>query len=208
MEYSQIIQRYHLSALAVIGSRARGDFGPASDLDLIGIGGEKGFFIIEEAGEPYTELHVVSHVEDWQFKPGSWYSLRDMTVIEDDGSFARLPGMIDEWYRDYITPEKEIVNSLNWLKATTRKLENASSDLTTMYILTTNLWEILAGVFISRNMPVPANSEMARLAPKVLSKATFNDLILGEVATRKRIALSLCDQIITAHQNRHTRSST
>jgi hypothetical protein len=76
-----------------------------------------------------------------------------------------------------------------------------------MYILATNLWEILAGVFISRNMPVPANSGMARLAPKVLSKATFNDLILGEVATRKRIALSLCDQIITAHQNRHTRSS-
>ena len=199
MEYSQIIQRYQLSSLAVIGSRARGDFGPSSDLDLIGIGRDKGFFIIEEEGEPYTELHVVSNVEDWKFRPRWWYALRDMRVIEDDGSLAKLFGMIDQWQSDYVTPEEDIVRNLNWLKSTMRKLKNPSSDLLTSYRIETSLWEILAGAFISRNMPVPANSEVYRLAPEILGRETFDGLILGDVDTRKRIASQLCEQITTAH---------
>ncbi len=60
----EIARAYGLTALGVIGSRARGDYGPHSDLDLIGVSREKGFVSFEHAGT-FTELHRVSDVADY-----------------------------------------------------------------------------------------------------------------------------------------------
>jgi hypothetical protein len=206
MIYDKLICEYELTSLALIGSRARGDFGPHSDLDLIAIGPMCGFFAIDEPGEPFIELHIVNSAEEWKATPSWWYALRELRIILDDGNFAELSAMLDEWKNSYTTPARDIMGNLSWLNATVRKLKNATSDISLAYSLETSIWQILAGVFISKNMPVPANSDMYRLAPSFLGEDTFKRLIMGSIGERVEVALQCCHQITAAHNHRIERT--
>lgn len=193
-----IAKKYSLRALAMIGSRARGDYSSYSDLDLIGLSETAGFSRFS-ASDKIIELHVVHDVSAWALKPSWWYALDELQVLIDDGTISTLPKLINQWREDYHVPIEEIRRNRDWLEGTVRKLLGASTRLASAFFLTTSTWEILAGSFLVRNMPVPANSDMLRLAPQILGEARFRILIQGSEGERIQTGLELCHEIIETH---------
>lgn len=187
-----------MRALATIGSRARGDYSSYSDLDLVGLSETAGFSRFSASGN-VVELHVMHDVSEWALKPSWWYALDELQVLIDDGTISTLPELINQWREDYCVPIEEIRRNRDWLEGTVRKLLGASTHLTSAFFLTTSTWEILAGYFMARNMPIPASSDMLRLAPQILGEARFRILIQGFESERIQTGLELCHEIIETH---------
>lgn len=61
-DFKPLIQDFNLTALAIIGSQARGDRGEFSDLDLIGVGQKEEFHSLTYL-EQFTELHICSDID-------------------------------------------------------------------------------------------------------------------------------------------------
>ena len=201
MDLKSIAEKHSLRALGVIGSRARGDHSQHSDFDLIGLSDKAGFSRFLDSGI-VVELHTVRDVSDWASRPSWWYAISELRVEIDDGTLSTLPNLIEEWRKDYSVPLEEARRNRDWLEATVRKLHGANSYLASAFVLTTNTWEILAGAFLARNVPVPAQPHMFRLAPQILGEDRFRNLIMGSEDERARTALELCDEIVQAHNKR------
>lgn len=191
----KIVRTYGLSALGVIGSRARGDHGPHSDLDLIGVAKDQRLVTFNHAGT-FTELHIVQDVASYEHKPSWWYALRDLRVVHDDGSLAWLGHQLPHWFSSYVTPPAERERNRYWLLATRRKLLNSQAALQLNYELSTSFWQLLCGSFLVKDLPVPANSDMFRLAPEVLGTGQLEQLLLASDDARKQYALSLIKKIV------------
>ena len=191
---SDLIRAYDLSALAAIGSRARGDFGPMSDLDLIGVGKEQTFYALEYH-QLHTELHVYTDLSAFRRKASWWYALDDMRIIRDDGSFGKLRESLPQWRAAYRSNSEALAQNQYWLKSLKRKLENASSKLSVSYHLATSTWQLLTGAFLIRDLPVPASSDMLRHASKVVGAERLERLLTGDYLERKETALTLIDEL-------------
>ena len=201
MNFEKIARNKGLRALAVIGSRARGDSTRYSDWDLIGLSDKPAFCRFTDNGI-VVELHAVRKVADWKDKPSWWYTLSSMDVKMDDGTLATLPSLVEIWRKGYEPTHEEVRRNRDWLEAVERKLRGSKSDSGTAFLIATNLWEILSGAFISSNMPVPASSDMFRLAPKIVGQQRFEILINGDLSGRKRTALAMCRKTILRHNQR------
>jgi predicted nucleotidyltransferase len=202
-----IAKKYNLTALAMIGSRARGDYSPYSDFDLVGLSETSGFIRFSELGN-IIELHIMQDVFEWALKPSWWYGLGKLQILIDDGTISALPELINQWWEDYCVPIEEIRRNRDWLEGTIRKLRGAGSPLASTFFLTTSTWEILAGSFLVCNMPVPASSDMLRLAPQILGEVRFRILLHGSEDERVQTALELCDEIVEAHNIELNRNRT
>ena len=192
-----IIRAYGLTAMGVIGSRARGDYGPYSDLDLIGVSSEQGFVSFEHVGT-FTELHRVSDVADYAHKSSWWYPLRDLQIVHDDGSLAWLKDQLPGWFSAYVTPPAERERNRYWLLSSRKKLLNSRTALQLNYELSTSFWQLLSGSFLVKDLPVPASSDMFRLVPEVVGEGRLEQLLLADDDTRKQQALELIQKIVDA----------
>jgi len=201
IDIGKIAQANRLRALAVIGSRARGDSTRYSDWDLIGISDKSGFCRFSENGF-IVELHIVKNIADWKTKPAWWYALSYLDVKIDDGTLSTLPTLLETWRRSYEANVDEVRRNRDWLEAAVRKLRGSKSGFGTAFLLATNLWEILSGAFIASNMPVPANSDMFRLAPEIVGRQNFEMLVGGDLPERRRIFLEMCRKTIRRHNQR------
>ena len=199
MDLIAIAEKYALRALGVIGSRARGDHSRHSDLDLVGLGSQTDFRRFRESSI-LAELHIVRDVAEWASRPSWWYALREVKVVIDDGTLSTLPSLVEEWRRDYRVPLEEVRRNRGWLESMMRKLRGAESPLDAAFLLNTNTWEILAGAFLARSMPVPASSHMLRLAPRVVGEERFRILMMGAQDERVRVALEVCSEVVEAHK--------
>ena len=198
IDFERISQNAKLKALAVIGSRARGDCSEHSDYDLIGLS-EKCNFIRFTEDQYVIELHTTQSVLDWSSKPSWWYALECIDIKVDDGTIGSLPSLAKQWQKNYCPSEEDIRRNLYWIESVVRKILGSNSDLKLAYILETNLWEILTGSFLSRSMPMPANSDMFRLAPSIIGKELFRGLLCGTLVQKRKIAMDLCREIIETH---------
>ena len=196
-ELDELIRDFNLSALAVIGSRARGDSGGFSDLDLIGVGEQQAFHKLTHLQHD-TELHVCTHPAVWEQKPSWWYALEDMKIISDDGSLAELLELLPVWRADYKADAADVERNRYWLESTRRKLQNSHADEKISYEVATAFWQLLSGPFLIRDMPVPANSDMFRLAPRVVGEARFNELLTGDCLRKKAVALEIINEVTSA----------
>ncbi|MEN9567592.1 MAG: hypothetical protein RLZZ69_2788 [Cyanobacteriota bacterium] len=194
-DLNPLIQEFNLTALAIIGSRARGDRGEFSDLDLIGVG-QKGEFHSLTYLEQFTELHICSDITIYKEKPSWWYALQEMKIVLDDGSLAKLFKILPQWYSTYKSAICELEKNRYWLESSKRKLQNSQTELQINYEVTTSFWQILSGMFLIRDLPIPANSDMFRLAPKVIGETRFTDLLTGNYLQKKAIALELIAEVI------------
>lgn len=201
IDFSGIASKYGLRALAVIGSRARGDFTRYSDIDLIGLSDRCTFMRFSEDGL-IVELHIAEKVADWKAKPSWWYALDYLDMKIDDGSLANLPQLLELWRSGYRSPVIDIERNRDWLESAARKIKGAPSEISLSFLLSTALWEILAGVFISSDMPVPANSDMLRIVPEMIGVTRFEQLLVGSLTERRDTTLGLCQEIIAAHTTR------
>ena len=195
LEIDKLVCDFALRALAVVGSRARGDSGKFSDLDLIGIGNAKAFHTLTQL-QYVTELHVYTDTLAFRQKPSWWYALEDMKIVVDDGSFAELLKRLPAWKSAFKSDLEEVVANRHWLESSKRKLQNSRTEVEVSYAISTSFWQILSGHFLVRDMPVPASSDMFRLAPQLIGKTRFEELLTGTYSQRKTVALELINEVI------------
>lgn len=196
--YQKIIEHFDLCALGIVGSRARGDFSEYSDLDLVGFSKQCSFHRFKEEGL-VVELHISDDLEYWEKRPSWWYALEEIQTIQDNGTIEALKANLSRWRSQYRPSVVEVQRNRDWLEAVVRKLSSQRSPVESLFIVTTSTWEILSGVFISAGQPVPASSDMLRLAPKLMGQARFQALFLQNPEQRRVEALSLCREIIAKH---------
>jgi len=196
-EIDKLVSDFDLRALSIIGSRARGDSGTFSDLDLIGLGASKAFHTFTHS-QHFTELHVYVNTLAFKQKPSWWYALEDMKIVVDDGSFAELLERLPAWRLAFKSDPEEVSRNRHWLESSRRKLQNSATDIEVSYIVSTSFWQILSGHFLVRDMPVPASSDMFRLAPQIIGEARFEGLLVGAYSRRKTVALELIREVVNS----------
>ncbi|MGL5940359.1 MAG: hypothetical protein ACRC2S_08235 [Waterburya sp.] len=98
----------------------------------------------------------------------------------------------------YKSSISELKRNRYWLESTKRKLQNNTTELKVSYEVTTAFWQILTGMFLIRDLPIPANSAMFRLAPKIIGETEFETLLTGNYLQKKQISLELIEEIICA----------
>ena len=102
---------------------------------------------------------------------------------------------LPQWQQTYKTDPKELARTKYWLLSSQRKLLNAETKQKIQYELSTSFWQLLSLFFLKANMPVPANSDMYRLAPTLMGEARFEDLLGTDVRLKKELTLELINEL-------------
>lgn len=180
------------------GSVAYGNADDASDLDLLVLCDWDGFESSSVEGI-MAEIHF--HRFDTLLarlhsKPMEVYRYLYAKVIRDDGNYAVLAQRARELYQSYRTPVQSMEKICYWLSSTEQKLLAAlrtQNDLRTAYLLSTNTWKVLEGLYALNHKPVPPSGLAFHLLDTldVPVEQWQQKLLLGTVETKAETMLRL-----------------
>jgi predicted nucleotidyltransferase len=199
-----------LLGILLVGSVARGDALPGSDIDLR-------FLVttMDNSASFQTEIRRGIVVEK-----GRWDIAKAQTKLENDpmhvypyldgrilfdptGAFARLTEEARSRFEKYRTPEDERKNINYWLKSANRKIQAAlevEDILRAAYLSDTQSWVILTGVWAVNDKPMPPSGSVWPHL-KDLSRGPqdiemrLQQLFLGETSVRIQTTIDLIDWI-------------
>lgn len=156
-------KRADIEGILLIGSVAYGTASETSDLDLIVICSEDKFSS-KYTDEILVEIHFNKYstlLKKLKANPVEIYKYLYSKIIVDNGKSAKLISMANSIYCNYSTPINEIENIVYWLLSTKIKLQSAINSNDTekvSYLISTNTWKILEGVWAKNNKPMPPSS--------------------------------------------------
>lgn len=189
--------------VALIGSVAYGTATEDSDLDIFVLG-EKDEFVNKDTEGICVEIHyskMETAVRKLRENPMEIYKYIYSQIAYDDGGLALLFGEAKDIYDSYRTPEKELERIRYWLSSTKRKVLSGmkSADMQKVaYLLATNTWKVLEGVWAINNKPIPPSS-IAFSKHELLwmpLENWFKDLLMGDIETRANTMLEVIDIIL------------
>ena len=111
-----------------------------------------------------------------------------------------LSAKAHELYNNYKTPDKEKKNIIYWLSATKSKLLSAiksNDNVKISYLVSTNTWKVLEGVWAINNKPIPPSS-LAFSTYSVLSLPLdnwFEGLFVEDTLSRANTMITIIDII-------------
>lgn len=193
-----------VEAVLLIGSVAYGVAADNSDLDLIVITNENKF-ISEYVDGILVEKHFCKYstlLKRLENNPIDIYKYLYSKIIFDyNGKFDKLIIKSKEFYKNYITPQKEMDDICYWLSATKIKLLsaiNSNDKMKISYLISTNTWKVLEGVWAKNNKPMPPSS----IAFAKYSELTFppfdnwlSKLLVGDNLLRVNAMIRIIDWI-------------
>jgi hypothetical protein len=164
------------TTLILHGSYARGDFTAHSDIDLhviepVQLAALPSFKVAEIHGYR-VELHCTTEAAVYEMlrqRPAwahSW--LRAEYLCGDPQVTARLIHVAQQVLATYQTPPAEIRETAHWLASAVQKMADARStgDLPYAgYLVVTNTWELLCGLWQVNGWPIPASKLTFLLTP-------------------------------------------
>ena len=188
--------------IMLMGSVAYGTATEDSDLDILVLC-DKDEFISKYVENILVEIHF--HQFDTlrkklQSNPMEVYRYIYSKIVLDDGKLAELSAEAHSIYRNYMTPNKEKKNIVYWLSATKSKLLSAikcNDNVRISYLVSTNTWKVLEGVWAMNNKPIPPSS-LAFHTHNVLCFPLdnwFENLFAGELLSRADTMIKMIDII-------------
>lgn len=193
-------------SIVLNGSVAYGAATAGSDLDLLVLCGHDAFEADAVDGV-WVEIHFHrcdALLERLSSNPAEIYRYHGARAISDDGTYARLAEAVRQAEQAY-RPAVEALEKLRyWLSSTQKKLSaaiSAKDNLRMAYLLSTNTWKVLEGLYAINGRPVPPSSLAYHLHStlRVPCEGWFEGLLLGDVSTRAEMMLRLitciCDGI-------------
>lgn len=201
-----------LLGMLLIGSFARGDALPGSDLDLrlFFAPGHTRRFVAEVREGILIErgsVDVESALAKLATNPMEVYAYLDGRILSDpEGVITQLAGEARERFAAYRTPVKERSESTYWLESVRIKVRaalNAGDTARGAYLVSTASWPLLTGLWAANDKPLPPNGsvwphlkDLTKTPPdlEVLLQGFFG----GETRQRMLNALTLIDWIIEA----------
>lgn len=192
-----------VEAVLLIGSVAYGTATDDSDLDLIVISNEDRFeskyienILVEIHFHKYRTL--LNRLEN---NPVEVYKYLYSKIIFDNGQLEKLIAKAKEIYNSYCAPDKEKEEICYWLSATKIKLLsaiNSNDEMKVSYLLSTNTWKVLEGVWAKNNKPMPPSS-IAFVKNNELTCVPcdnwFNKLLVGNNLSRANYMIDTIDWI-------------
>ena len=192
-----------VEAVLLIGSVAYGTATDDSDLDLIVISNEDRFeskyvenILVEIHFHKYSTL-----VKCLDNNPNEVYKYLFSKIIFDNGQLENLIAKAKEIYNSYCIPEKEKEDICYWLTATKIKLLsaiNSNDEMKISYLLSTNTWKVLEGVWAKNNKPMPPSS-IAFVKNGELTCVPCDDwlskLLVGDNLSRANTMIGIIDWI-------------
>lgn len=188
--------------VALIGSVAYGMATENSDLDILVLG-EEDRFLSKEVDGICVEIQFQSAETSRQKlmnNPMEVYKYIYSRIAYDDGELARIFEEAQVVYANYQTSRKVLEGIRYWLTSTKRKLLSGMKENNIQkvsYILSTNTWKLLEGVWAVNNKPIPP-SGIAFCKSGLLTcpiENWFEELLLGDVVHRANTMIKVIDWI-------------
>lgn len=187
----------------LIGSVAYGRATESSDLDIIVLC-NKDKFDSKYVNGILVETHFYTYdtmLRKLIANPSEVYKYLYSKIIFDDGKLADIIQQANSIYNNYTTSESMKNEILYWLSSTKIKLTSALQEndlLKISYIISTNSWKVLEGIWAVNNKPMPPSS-LAFLTQDTLSvipyENWFTDLLIGDTISRGNSMLKIIEWI-------------
>ncbi len=192
-----------IEGVLLIGSVAYGTATADSDLDLIVITNRNNFES-EYIDGILVEIHFATYdalLKKLDKNEQEIYKYLYSRIIIDNGKLENLIQMSKRMYENYSVPQKDFENICYWLSSTKLKLKaalNMNDETKISYLLSTNTWKMLEGVWAKNNKPMPPSS-LAYQKHGCLENTPwanwFSDLLIGDVTLRAKHFISVIDWI-------------
>ncbi len=196
-------QNKKVKAVLLTDSVAYGTATDDSDLDLIVISNENRF-VSKYTDGILVEIHFNKFdtlIKRLESNPSEVYKYLYSKVIFDNGSFDKLMLRANEIYNEFSMPTKDMQSICYWLSSTKIKLTaamNSNDKMKIAYLLSTNTWKVLEGVWARNNKPMPPSS-LAFAKHGDLKHIPydnwFNGLLMGDCISRARAMLDIIDWV-------------
>ncbi|PGB02701.1 nucleotidyltransferase domain-containing protein [Bacillus toyonensis] len=213
---AEILSIDKVTGCMLIGSVARGDAYPDSDLDL---------YILLEDGQKkrfYSEMREDILVEyksadfnliqvNFKNNPMELYSFLEGKILFDKrGELKELKAIAKQKFENYRVASDKVKCISHWLHSSLIKIKTAlkaKDELKASYIVQTSTWTLLEGIWAFNNKPVPPAGSVLKYI-ETLSKAPthfedfINKLFLGDTTERISSAVFLIEWILIHLENK------
>lgn len=201
-EVNILKQNKSIHGVMLMGSVAYGTATDNSDLDILVLC-DKDEFVRKYVDDILVEIHFQKYKtmrKKLESNPIEVYKYIYSKIIFDDGKLAQLLTDANEIYNNYQTPAKEKENIIYWLLSTKSKLLSSIKTNDTMrisYLVTTNTWKVLEGVWAINDKPIPPSSLSFNTYNTLQIPLTnwFEDLFVEDILIRANTMIKLIDII-------------
>ncbi|MED1612342.1 nucleotidyltransferase domain-containing protein [Bacillus paranthracis] len=199
-----------VNGFMLIGSVARGDAYPDSDLDfyiLLEDGQKKKFHSETREGifVEYKYADVNQILVNFKNNPMELYSFLEGEILFDkSGDLKKLKGIAISEFENYRVSSDKVKGIFHWLHSSFIKIQSAlkaNDELKASYIVHTSTWTLLEGIWAINNKPVPpAGSVLKYIKTLSIVPVNFEDyinrLFLGDTKDRIKAAMELIEWVL------------
>ncbi|MFD2830433.1 nucleotidyltransferase domain-containing protein [Corticicoccus populi] len=180
--------------IMVVGSVARGEAYPDSDLDLyilIEDGIDKNFQaeIRENILVEYKYFSFKEAQRNMEKNPMEIYSFLDGVILIDrGGQLAQLKMNARPKLDSYCVSKKEVQGIIHWLYSSLNKIkaaEKMEDEFKVSYIISTSTWTMLEGIWAVNNQPMPPSGAVWTYIKKLDTLKEEMDELLSDLFTEE-----------------------
>lgn len=196
-----------IDAILLNGSVAYGTATDLSDLDIIVLG-KRNDFISQLIDGVLVEIHYTTFdkaIDKLKSNPMEIYKYLDAKIEYDNGKAQEIIAYAETVLENYCVSKKERSEICYWLKSTRLKLRSAFSKedvLLISYLISTNTWKVLEGVWAVNKMPIPPSSSLYRRYAKlkrIPCQEWFEKLMIGSIKNRGNTMIEIIDWILNSN---------
>ncbi|MED3125366.1 nucleotidyltransferase domain-containing protein [Bacillus wiedmannii] len=207
---AEILSINKITGCMLIGSVARGDAYPDSDLDfyvLLEDGQNKKFhsetredILVEYKSADFNQIQV-----NFKNNPMELYSFLEGKILFDkSGELKKLKEIATYEFENYRVSSDKVKGISHWLHSSLIKTQSAlkaNDELKASYIVQTSIWTLLDGIWAVNNKPTPpAGSALKYIETLSIVPTNFEDyinrLFLGDTKDRIKAAIELIEWVL------------
>lgn len=207
---AEILSIDKVTGCMLIGSVARGDAYPESDLDLYILleDGQKKKFHSETREDilvEYKYADVNQILVNFKNNPMELYSFLEGEILFDkSGELKKLKEIAAYEFENYRVSSDKVKGISHWLHSSLIKIQSAlkaNDELKASYIVYTLIWTLLEGIWAINNKPTPPAGSVLRYIQTLPNKpihleALLHKLFLGDTKERIESAIVLMEWVL------------
>ncbi|HDR4559835.1 DNA polymerase subunit beta [Bacillus cereus] len=200
---AEIVFKDKVNGFMLIGSVARGDAYPESDLDfyiLLEDGQKKKFhsemredILVEYKSADFNQIQL-----NFKNNPMELYSFLEGGILFDkSGELKKLKEIATYEFENYRVSSDKVKGISHWLHSSLIKIQSAlkaNDELKASYIVHTSTWTLVEGIWAMNNKPVPPAGSVLKYIQTLSNRPTHFDELINKVFlgdTRERISSAI-----------------